>query len=80
MKITDTLKCLITNNHVLDQETINSKVELEIWNSKKILLNTNDHYIKYFVKPKDITVIEIKEEDELYKDIKFLNFDSLYSQ
>ena len=79
MKITDTLKCLITNNHVLDQETINSKVELEIWNSKKILLNTNDHYIKY-VKPKDITVIEIKEEDELYKDIKFLNFDSLYSQ
>jgi len=80
MKITDTLKCLITNNQVLDQETINSKVELEIWNSKKILLNTNDHYIKYFVKPKDITVIEIKEEDELYKDIKFLNFDSLYSQ
>ena len=79
MKITDTLKCLITNNQVLDQETINSKVELEIWNSKKILLNTNDHYIKY-VKPKDITVIEIKEEDELYKDIKFLNFDSLYSQ
>ena len=43
-------------------------------------MNTNDHYIKYFVKPKDITVIEIKEEDELYKDIKFLNFDSLYSQ
>ena len=73
MKITDSLKCLITNYHVLIPETIILNIELEIWNSKKILLNINDHYIKYFDKLKDITVIEIQETDELYKDIEFLN-------
>ena len=43
-------------------------------------MNINDHYIKYFDKPKDITVIEIQETDELYKDIEFLNYDSLDGQ
>ena len=80
MKITDSLKCLITNYHVLNPETIILNIELEIWNSKKILLNINDHYIKYFDKPKDITVIEIQETDELYKDIEFLNYDPLDGQ
>ena len=84
MKITDSLKCLFTNYHVLNPETIILNIELEILNSnnnsKKILLNINDYYIKYFDKPKDITVIEIQETDELYKDIEFLNYDPLDGQ
>ena len=31
-------------------------------------------------KPKDITAIEIKESDEIYNDIKFLNYDFNYNQ
>jgi len=41
-------------------------------------LNLNNYNIKYFEDPKDITVIEIKNSDEIYKDIEFLNYDRNY--
>ena len=38
-------------------------------------LNLNNRDIKYFPKPKDITMIEIKTSDNIYNDILFLDYD-----
>ena len=80
MKISESLKFLFTNYHVINQDFINDRIELEIWNNKKMNINLNQRYIKYFEKPKDITIIEIKEEDKIYKDIKFLECDLNYKE
>ena len=79
MKI-KSLKFLFTNYHVINQEYINDNIELEIWNKEKMNLNLNQRYIKYFKDQKDVTIIEIKEKDEIYKDIKFLDYDSNYKE
>jgi len=78
MKISNSLKYLITNYHVINPDLINEDIEIEIWNHKKMKLNLNNYNIKYFEDPKDITVIEIKSSDEIYKDIEFLNYDRNY--
>ena len=39
MKISNSLKYLITNYHVLCPNVINQNIELEIWNLKKMKLN-----------------------------------------
>jgi len=78
VKISDSLKCLITNYHVLDNDAINSKIELEIWTKEKILLNLNNLYIKYFKSPLDITVIEINNLMDY--DINYLDYHSIYNQ
>ena len=41
-------------------------------------LNINNRDIKYYPKPKDITIIEIKNNDEIYEYIKFLDYDINY--
>ena len=79
MKI-ESLKFLFTNYHVIKQEFINDNIELEIWNKKKMNLNLNQRYIKYFEDPKDVIIIEIKKEDNIYKDIKFLDYDTNYNK
>jgi len=79
MKI-ESLKFLFTNYHVIKQEFINDNIELEIWNKKKMNLNLNQRYIKYFEDPKDVIIMEIKEEDNIYKDIKFLDYDTNYNK
>ena len=58
------LKFLFTNYHVINKDSINDNIELEIWNKKKMNLNLNQRYIKYFESQKDITIIEIKKEDK----------------
>ena len=78
MKISNSLKYLITNYHVLCPNVINQNIELEIWNLKKMKLNISNRYIKYFEKPKDITIIQIKDTDSIYNDIEFLGYDSNY--
>ena len=78
MNISNTIKYLITNYHVINPDLINEDIEIEIWNHKKMKLNLNNYNIKYFKEPKDITVIEIKNSDEIYKDIKFLDYDKNY--
>ena len=82
MKISKSLKFHFTNWHIINKELINdsNNIEIEIWNKEKIKINLNQRYIKYFEKPKDITIIEIKEEDKIYKDIKFLEYDSNYKE
>ena len=41
-------------------------------------LNFKNRKTKYLKKPKDIAMIEIKESDNIYKDIEFLDYDKNY--
>ena len=38
-------------------------------------LKFENHYTKYLKRPEDIAMIEIKESDEIYKYISFLDYD-----
>ena len=75
MKVSDTKKYLVTNNHVISQNKIYDDIEIEIYNQKTMKLNLNNRKIKYFEYPKDITLVEIKKSDEIYNDIIFLDYD-----
>ena len=80
MKISDAKKYLITNNHVISQENINGDIEIEIHNHKTMKLNFNNRDIKYFPGVKDITMVEIKNNDSIYNDIEFLDYDLNYKR
>ena len=80
MIISDSLKCLVTNYHVLNPVLIHFDIEIEIWNKEKMILKENDFCIKYFKKPKDITIMIIKDLDDINKNIEFLDYDANYSQ
>ena len=75
LKVSDKLKCLVTNHHVINDSTINSDISLEIWNKTKTKLIPSGRFIKYF-KMEDVTIIEIKETDEIYKNVEFFNYDN----
>ena len=77
MKINDSKKYLITANHIIPLKRKYEKILLEIFNEKMIILNLKDHYIKYY-EEKDITLIEIKDTDEICNEIKFLFYDINY--
>ena len=79
MKYSDSLKLLITNYHVIFPALMNNNIQIEIWNSKKMILNLVGRYTKFLDLPKDITSIEIKTTDKIYKDIQFLNYDHNYN-
>ena len=79
-------KYLCTNFHVIKQEYVDSKKELIFYygekdnETKKIIkLDKNKRFIKCFKKPKDITVIEIIESDNipenkyLFADLNYKN-------
>ena len=74
------LKFLITCYHVINPKLINEKteIEVEIHNQKKMKLELKNRIIKYFERPKDITTIELKESDAIYRDIEFLDYDYNY--
>ena len=78
MNISNSIKYLITNYHVINPDVINEYIEIEIWNHKIMKLNLNNYNIKFFKEPEDITIIQIENSDEIYKDINFLNYDRNY--
>ena len=78
MKYSDSLKLLITNYHIIFPDLINNNIQIEIWNNKKMTLNLKGRYNRFLKLPKDITAIEIKATDEIYKDIQFLSYDLNY--
>ena len=78
MKVSDSLKYLITNYHVINPNNINANIELEINNKKKMKLETGNRIIKFFENPRDITIIELKNYDDIYKYIEFLDYDKNY--
>ena len=62
--------CLVTNDHVINNESINNKNIVNISYEKElcIKLDENKRYIKSFIdKELDITVIEILDEDNINK-------------
>ena len=77
LKIDGSKKYLITAYHVISENDINEDINLEIYNKTLMVLKLENRDIKY-LKEKDITIIEIKEADEIFKDIKFLYYDSNY--
>ena len=78
MKVSDSKRFLITNYHVIDIDSLNEKIEIEIWNKKKCILNPNNFNIKYLKEPKDIITLEFKDLDYNDLDIDFLNYDKNY--
>ena len=80
MNCSDKLKCLMTNYHVINPSVENENIEIEIYNKKKMKLEFNNRYTKYIERPKDIAMIEIKENDEIYNDIIFLDYDNNYTK
>ena len=77
MKVNDAKKYLVTNYHVIDQNISNEDILLNLSNKKDIGLKLQNHHIKYFRKL-DITLIEIKDSDEICNEIKFLTYDLNY--
>ena len=59
---------------------LNDDIKIEIHNYKKMKLSLHNHYTKYYPKPKDITIIEIKNDYEIYYDIQILDYDSNYNK
>jgi len=80
LKIKNSLYYLITNYHVINPDRVSPKIEIEIHNHNKMALNLRNRNINYLEIPKDITIIEIKESDEIFNDIEFLNYDMNYIQ
>ena len=78
LKVSDSLKYLITNYHVINPSNITENIEFEIHNNKKMKLDLSNRIIKYFEMPRDITIIEIKNDDDIYKYVKFLDYDKNY--
>ena len=78
MKISDFKRYMITNFHIICQESKKIKIEIETWNQKKIVLKLNKSITKYFPEPKDIVMIELRNNDERFDNIEFLNYDLNY--
>ena len=75
-------KFLITNNHVISENLVNSNVTIimELHNKEKyeLELDKNERYIKFYENPVDITVIQINDLYDLCDRIKFLSADFSY--
>ena len=80
MKVSDAQKYLVTNYHVINELNVKENIEFMTAENKIFKLSLNDRGIKYFKEPKDITVIEIKETDQIYKQVEFLNYDLNYKK
>ena len=78
MKGFNSKKYLITNYHVFNLESLKEKIEIEIWNKKRCMLDLDNFNIKYLKKPKDITALEIKKLNGIFKEVEFLNYDKNY--
>ena len=66
----NSLKVLITNNHIINEEILyknNQKISIYIKEEKKLKYLNLDNRIKYTNKKEeyDITIIELKDEDEI---------------
>lgn len=75
------INCLLTNNHIIPDFIIKRKIKIKITinDDKNIfIILTKKRIITYFPKPVDIALIEIFDDEELYKNIKFLSYDLNY--
>ena len=80
MNLYDSKKYLITNYHVISENTFKDSIEIEIYNLKKMYLKFDNRYIKFIPEPIDIVIIEIKMTDKIYNDIELLDYDMNYKK
>ena len=80
MKISETLKFLLINYPIINQEIMNENIEIEISNKEKIIINVKERNVKSFEKTKELTAIQIKDDEIIDKKIEFLYFDSNYKK
>ena len=73
--INNELKCLLSCYHVISREM--NHIDIILYNNKRINIQLKNRFIKYYEK-EDITLIEIKDNDDIIKDIDFLNYDPNY--
>jgi len=73
------IKYLVTNYHVISETLINNNIKIKIWNKKEKFIQLNNRNYKCFEKL-DITIIELKDTDEIINDIDFLDYDLNYVQ
>ena len=82
MDIYPSFKCLLTNYHTINEKMIDDNLCIEISNPKgikeKLKLNKHERYIKFFDKPIDITIIQIKTTDKVNKLFESLQPDLNY--
>ena len=77
--IYNSLKCLISNYHVINHDLINKFIKIEIYNKNTIDFKLDQNrYIKILDRPIDISIIEIKDSDGIKGDIEYLNYDLNY--
>ena len=77
MLLNNTIKCVITNYHIISKDSINKNINIEIYNNKKINIKLNNRTFSFF-EDLDITIIEIKDTDSIIQYINFLDYDSNY--
>ena len=65
-------KYLVAKDSINPDDIIDEEIELEIYAHKKIKLDLKECRMKYFPKPKDITLIKIKNDELFSNEIKFL--------
>ena len=75
LKYSDSKKFLMTCYHVINPTLENNKIELQIHNQKIMRLKFDNRFTTYKDKPIDIAIIEIKEIDDIYNDVEYLNYD-----
>jgi len=67
----NSFKCILTNYHIISKDLINNFIEIEIYNKNKVkILLDKNRYIKFY-DDLDVTIIELKETDEIIKNIDF---------
>ena len=75
----DSKKYLMTCYHVINPSLENCKIVLEIHNQTKFQLKFENRFTKYINQPEDIAIIEIKESDEIYNEVEYLNYDKNFT-
>ena len=72
-------KYLMTCYHVINPSLENDKIELQIHNQKKMQLKFHNRFTRYMDQPIDIAIIEIKETDDIYNEVEYLNYDKYFN-
>ena len=72
-------KFLITNYHNLNENLNNKIITIEIYNKETIQIIFDSKYCSFY-EDIDITILEIKDNYELIKDIDFLDYDLDYKK
>ena len=78
MNYSNTKKFLVTNYHVINPNLEYENIKVEIYDKTSMKLKLKNRLTKYIKKPKDIAMIEIRESDNIYNHIEFLDYDINY--